>query len=294
MKMKEVHKSKLGFSLKIFMPQGEPDGIKIIEKSNWTGQGISFPRALFAEARKREELKKTGVYILMGPGEKDSFPRIYVGEGDPVLPRLDQHMRNKDFWTHAIVYISKDLNLNKAHVQYLEARLISLAADAKRCVLDNGNIPQLPTLSEADTVDVETFLSEMLTCLPVLGINFFEKPKPHVKNVIKLFIKSKGITAEGYESAEGFVVCANSMAVKEEVPSLSRYARYIRKALIDSGVFVDKGKYYQLSQDYLFSSPSAAASIVLGNESNGRTEWKDASGRTLKEIQTELTKANNI
>ena len=116
-----------GFSVRIFIPGGEPDGLRIVEKSNWTGQGLVFPRAQFAEARQRPELKRTGVYILWGPGETGQLPRAYVGEGDAVLPRLDQHAKSKDFWTHAAVFASKDQNLNKAHVQYLEARLVAHA-----------------------------------------------------------------------------------------------------------------------------------------------------------------------
>ena len=144
-----------GFSVRIFIPSGEPEALRIVEKSNWIGQGLVFPRALFAEARKRSELKRTGVYVLWGQGESGQLPRVYVGEGDPVLPRLDQHAKQKDFWTHAAVFTSKDQNLNKAHIQYLEARLVMLAAEAKRAELDNANVPQLPAMSEADVADAE-------------------------------------------------------------------------------------------------------------------------------------------
>jgi len=130
-----------GFSVRIFIPSGEPEGLRIVEKSNWTGQGLVFPRSLFAEVRLRPELNRTGVYVLWGLGESGQLPRIYVGEGDGVLSRLDQHGRSKDFWTHAAVFTSKDQNLNKAHVQYLEAKLVALANEAKRCEVDNGNVP---------------------------------------------------------------------------------------------------------------------------------------------------------
>ena len=144
-----------GFSVRIFLPSGDPDGLRIVEKSNWTGQGLFFPRSVFADVRQRPELKRTGVYVLWGPGESGQLPRVYVGEGDGVLPRLDQHAKTKDFWTHAAVFSSKDQNLNTAHVQYLESSLVALANEAKRCELDNGNVPQLPSLSEADAADAE-------------------------------------------------------------------------------------------------------------------------------------------
>jgi hypothetical protein len=274
-----------GFSVRIFIPSGNPDGLRIIEKSNWIGQGLFFPRALFPEARQRDELKRTGVYVLWGPGESGQLLRIYVGEGDSVLSRLDQHAKQKDFWTHAVVFTSKDQNLNKAHVKYLEARLVQLAADAKRAELDNGSIPQLPTLSEADKADAEAFLQDMLLCLPILGLNVFEKAKAPGEKSRDLILRGKGIEARGQDTAEGFVVRAGSLAVKEELPSLHENLKELRRVLLDQGVFVDEDKHYRLTQDYTFNSPSTAAGVLLGRSANGRIEWKDAQGRTLKEIQ---------
>ena len=97
----------LGFSVRIFIPTGEPEGLRVIEKSNWTGQGIFFPRSLYSEVRGREELARTGVYILWGPGESGQLTRAYVGEGDVLLPRLDSHIRSKKFWTHDVVFTSR-------------------------------------------------------------------------------------------------------------------------------------------------------------------------------------------
>ena len=274
-----------GFSVRIFIPSGNPDGLRIIEKSNWIGQGVFFPRALFADARQRDELKRTGVYVLWGPGESGQLLRIYAGEGDSVLSRLDQHAKQKDFWTHAVVFTSKDQNLNKAHVKYLEARLVQLAADARRAELDNGSIPQIPTLSEADKADAEAFLQDMLLCLPILGLNVFEKAKAPGEKSRDLILKGKGIEARGQDTAEGFVVRARSLAVKDEAPSIHDYLKELRRALLAQGVFVDEGTHYRLTQDYTFNSPSTAAGVLLGRSANGRTEWKDAQGRTLKEIQ---------
>jgi hypothetical protein len=282
--------SKLpGFSVRIFIPSGEPEALRIVEKSNWTGQGLVFPRAQFAEVRQRPELKRTGVYVLWGPGESTQLPRLYVGEGDPVLPRIDQHAKQKDFWTHAAVFTSKDQNLNKAHVQYLEARLVGLAREAKRAERDNGNIPQLPALSEADTADAECFLGDLLLCLPVVGFSLFEKAKAGAAKSRDLFLKAKGIEARGVDSPEGFVVRAGSQAVQEEVPSIHGYLTDVRKSLVAQGVLEPAGTSYILTQDYTFNSPSTAAGVLLGRSANGRTEWKDAKGRTLKETQEAAT-----
>ncbi len=276
---------RLGFSVRIFIPEGNPEGLKIVEKSNWTGQGIVFPRALFAEARQREELKRTGVYLLWGPGEKGQLPHAYVGEGDSIIFRLDQHAKNKDFWTHCAIFTSKDQNLNKAHVQHLESRLVGLASETKRCTLDNANIPQQPWLSEADKADAEAFLEDMLLCLPVVGVGFFEKAKVVSSKSNDLMLKAKGIEARGVNTPQGFVVRAGSTAVKTETPSIHSYLSELRKTLIENGVFSDIGDLYQLTQDYTFSSPSTAAGVLRGSSANGLTEWKNNKGRTLKEIQ---------
>lgn len=274
-----------GFSVRIFIPSGEPEALRVVEKSNWTGHGIVFPRVQLPEARQRPEFNRTGVYVLWGPGETGPLPRVYIGEGDPVRPRLDQHAKEKGFWTHAALFTSKDQNLNKAHVQYLESRLVTLATEARRAELDNRNAPQLPALSEADTADAEGYLEDLLLCLPVVGVRLFEKSSLGPARSDDLFLKAKGIEARGRESLEGFVVRAGSNAVKDEVPSCHAYLVDLRRSLLEQGVLTPDVAAYRLTQDYTFSSPSTAAGVLLGRSSNGRMDWKDGQGRSLKEIQ---------
>lgn len=272
------------YSIRIYLPGGDPEGLRLIEKSNWSGAGLVIPRALFAEGKLRKEVARTGVYVLAGPPEESGLPRVYVGEGDPIRRRLEQHASKKDFWTSCFAFTSKDENLNKAHVQYLEARLIALAGQAKRCTLDNGNVPALPSMSEADAADAEGFLSEMLLCFPVLGLGVFS-PAPAATTGPALRLTSKGITADGRETPEGFVVRAGSAAALTEVPSCHAYLRELRAALIANGVMKQSGDGFVFTQDYVFASPSTAAGVVLGRSSNGRIEWKSGDGRTLREIQ---------
>jgi hypothetical protein len=273
------------YSIKVFLPAGDPDGLRIIEKSNWSGAGLVVPRSLFAESRRRRELARTGVYVLFGPPEASGLPRVYVGEGDPIRPRMEQHAARKDFWTSCIAFTSKDENLNKAHVQYLEARLIALAAEAKRCVLENGNVPALPSMSEADAADAEGFLAEMLLCFPVLGLGVFSKVTPAQAQGRTLYLRAKGIEARGLDTAEGLVVRAGSAAVKTEVPSCHAYLKELRAALVGNGALKPSRDVYTFTQDYVFASPSTAAGVVLGRSSNGRVEWKTEDGRTLKQLQ---------
>jgi hypothetical protein len=274
-----------GTSFRIFFPDGPSEGLRLLEKSNWTGHGVFCPRPVFAEAKSRGEFARTGIYVLLGPSGEGELPEVYIGEGDPIRPRLESHQRNLDFWTTAICFTSKDANLNKAHVQYLESRLVDLAQGAKRCSLQNGNAPQLPSLSEADVADTEAFLAEMLLCFPVLGVSVFEKPDNRSRMRETLVIKSKGVDASGYESPGGFVVLAGSGVVEQEVPSIHAYITELRASLLSQGVVAEGSSGLVFKQDYEFKSPSTAASVVLARTANGRTNWKDAKGRTLKEIQ---------
>ncbi len=274
-----------GFSVRVFIPDGDPDGLKLVEKSNWSGCGLVIPRTLFAGAKGRPELGRTGVYVLAGQSDRSPLLQVYVGEGDPVRPRLEQHVKNKDFWTSAVVFTSKDQNLNKAHVQHLEARLVGLAIASKRCVLDNCNTPKPPSLSEADTADVEGFLADMLLCLPILGYGFFEPAPEASPDTPRLVLKAKGIEARGFESSKGFVVQSGARAVKEEVASIHAFLVDTRAELVRQGVLADRGDAYEFTQDYAFSSPSTAAGVILGRSANGRIEWKTRGGKTLKDLQ---------
>jgi hypothetical protein len=277
------------FSLRIFVADGDPDGLRIVERFNASARAVVFPRALLPQVKARPELQQTGVYLLLGPRPDGEGELLYVGEGDPILPRLQKHQSEKDFWTRAIAFVAVGGLLNKAHVQFLEARLIALARAAKRVPLDNGNFPSEPTLSEADRADMEVFLSHMLGMLPVLGVHAFESaPAVAAKASPVLSCKGKGVLASGYEASQGFVVKAGSQAVAETVPSMQQHVRGmfdLRQELIANGVLALVDGLYRFTQDYSFSSPSTAAAVVLGRSANGRIEWRDGQGRTLKALQ---------
>jgi hypothetical protein len=282
------------FSLRIFVADGDPDGLRVVERSNWIGKALMFPRALLPRVKGREELSQTGVYLLLGPRDDGEGEMLYVGEGDPIRPRLESHYAKKDFWTRAVCFVAGAGQLNKAHVQLLEAQLIAKAQAAKRLPLDNGNTPTEPTLSEADRADMQVFLQNMLGMLPVLGVHAFEQAAPGaaVSSAPLLHYKGKGVAATGYEASQGFVVKAGSQAVAAAVPSMQQHVRgmfELRQELIGNGVLAldaaGAAQGYRFTQDYVFSSPSTAAAVVLGRSANGRIEWKDAQGRTLKALQ---------
>ncbi len=294
-------KKALGFSVRIFMPSGEPEGIRVIEKSNWTGRGLVFPRSILGDARQRPELSGTGVYILWGPGKSERLPYAYIGETTDLSDRLSSHASSSrsteedDLWTHGVAFTSKDQNLDKAHVQYLEAKLIELAQLVNRCDLVNKQKPDMPHLSEPDAADSELYLADMLLCLPVVGVPFFERPSiVEDSEVTELHLEGKGASARGFEDAADFVVRAQSTVVadEDEAPSIPAHVRGLRSALQDQGILVASGSVLTLRQDYPFSSPSTAASFVLGNSSNGRDLWLDKDKRPLREIQAEALKTS--
>jgi hypothetical protein len=300
------------FSLRIFVADGDPDGLRLVERSNWVGKALIFPRALLPQVKQRPELAQTGVYLLLGPQDDGDGDKLYIGEGDPIRPRLESHYANKDFWTRAICFVAAAGQLNKAHVQFLESNLVRLALAAKRVPLDNGNHPAEPTLHEADRADMLVFLDNMLGMLPVLGVPAFEQVKraarvsqasipgmtgidadpqsegsqsePTTQEVL-LTCRGKGFAATGFDSAQGFVVLAGSQAAGDTGVSLAAKLVSSRQELLRRGVLELSAEILSFKQDYVFSSPSYAASMVLGRSANGRRNWKDAQGRTLKELQ---------
>lgn len=261
-----------GATIRIFLADGSPEGLRLLEKPNWTGHALVCPRARFGEVKSRREFNRPRVYVLLGPPASSELPVVYVGAGEPVRPRVEQHHREAE-------------NLNKAHVQYLESRLVELAKSAKRCDVENGNSPQRPNLTESDQAEMEAFLDEMLLVYPVVGITAFETVKVESSSAARLFVRAKGITATGYDTPGGFVVCRGSEAVVDWVPSAHRYAQTLRDALVERGVLVRSQDRFLFAQDYTFQSPSAAAQVIQGRTANGRIDWKDDSGTTLKDLQ---------
>jgi hypothetical protein len=289
-----------GVSIRIFLVDGTSAGLRLVEKSNWTGLGIVCSRSEYGEARQRSEFDRPGVYVLVGPGAS-ALPQIYIGEGNELRRRLDSHQQSKDFWSWFVAFTSKDGNLNKAHISHLESRLVGLARLAKRSEVSNANAPTLPALSEADTADVENFLREMLLIFPILEISAFqisstkESSQPaHMaagtKDIV-LHLSGPKTEATGTDTPEGFIVNARSRGRLKTVPSMFQWLLNIRQSLIGQGILLEDGEQLVLTQDYAFDSPTSAAGVLLGRAANGRAEWKNARGETLKEIQARVVAA---
>ena len=279
------------FSIRIFVPNGDPDGLCVVEKSNWTGAGVVFRRTNYKQVISRSECRNTGVYVLVGTSAESSLPTVYIGEGDPVKDRRDSHYSKKEFWDWAVFFVTKDESLNKAHVKHLESQLLEQAKAAKLCKLDNTKTSLPPSLSEAETADVESFLLDMLSIFPLLGLSIFETVETGRMPENLLFINAKGIRASGYEDAKGFVVRKGSRMVKEELPTIHNYMATLRKDLLEQGTVEDDGQSFVFTQDRVFGSPSTASGVLLGRTDNGRVTWKTKDGTTLKSLQIASAKS---
>ena len=288
--------ARYGRSLRLFLVDGAPTGLMIAEIVNWTGKALVVPRSALPDFLRRDEAKNAGIYILSGfDPEEPLRPLIYVGESENVGIRLRTHDGDeaKEFFERAIVFVSKDENLTKAHARYLEARLISKARAADRAKLVNGNEPGTTPLPEADRSDMEYFISQVELILPVLGLDILRPqsviPEPDLPTIISpqdpsdvkalapTFVYTEvGTNAEAEEVGNEFIVKAGSLARVKETPTIPGRAHLLRKQYIDDGTLIlsDDTTLLRFTRDVAFGSPSGAAQIVYGGSNNGRSFWK--------------------
>ena len=282
----------------LFLIDGDAEGRIAAELSNWTGKAYKIPRNMLKECVDRNDLNSPAVYVLFGkPDTDDDKPLAYIGEAENPLNRLNQHL-DKEFWNEAIVFISKDDNLNKAHIKYMELKLYSAASEINRYELKNASTPAVSSLSEADEAELEEFIDNIGVLTSTLGYKIFEplqivdSETGEIDEGDLLYINA----AEGYEgrevhatgksTGEGFVVLKGSKVAKELSNSMGNWAKgyvKLRDSLVEKSI-IDKS--WVFTEDTLFNSPSAAACVVMGRNANGLTEWKNMDGVTLKEIET--------
>jgi hypothetical protein len=297
-----------GKSIRIYLKDGTVTGLKFGEVVNQTIQSISCPRLRIGELIEYTEAKRPGVYFLFGQDEETGEPKAYIGEAENVYDRLQNHIANKDFWNEVIFFVSKDENLTKSHVKYLESRLIQISFSTKRYKIENYNQSQLSSLPPADRDAMEEFLTYVKLLIGVLGHKLLEdvtsitiKKKDDFSinpsteenkvetttNNLELYLSVSGIKAKALQTDEGIVVLEGSEAAKEFTSSLQQGYRDIRGRVINNGSLKLVGDKYIFQTATLFDSASQAAAIVVGYNINGLANWKDKFGKTLKEIEKE-------
>jgi hypothetical protein len=276
-------------TIKIFLVYGDPKRLRTAELSNWTGKAVAGPRSEIEGVLGREESGSSGVYFLTGNDPESGKPALYVGEAENIRGRVKTHLE-KDFWNQIAYFISKDENLTKAHIRYLEGKLIEQARRANRALVINGQSSGAK-LPESDREDMEVFLEKIYQLLPVLGVellvNTAGKAASNTEKEM-LYCEIKGLKASGRLTPNGFLVLKGSQAVLHERKSSQKYPwpLNMRQRLKDEGVLFDAEEHLVFTRDEEFSSPSAAAAVVHGGHANGLIAWKNKNGKTLKEIES--------
>ncbi|MEK6746985.1 MAG: GIY-YIG nuclease family protein [Pseudomonadota bacterium] len=287
-------------TIEIFLPDGEPTGVKVAHIRNRNIEATYIPRAKLSDLKSRESLQGVGIYLLVGSSEEHAKPLVYIGEAEVVYTRLLNHNANKDFWNYAISLTSNSKHLTKTHVKFLEWLCHNKATNANRCLLENGNIPTKPYAPESTEADLFDNFDSIDLLVSTLGLNIFQpltstrQPALTISgntNTIQssddmLFrIKGRGAEASGKYTQEGFLVFAGAKLSKDLSESLSKTnVVNIREKLIKDNVVNDKNGTLFFVENYLFPSPSAAASLIVGNSLNGWITWKLSDGRTLNDI----------
>ena len=286
-------------TIQIFLPTGDPQGVRVAEITTRIVRVIEVPRSLLADFLKMPEAQQVGVYYLVGPAEEGEGTLLYIGQSGAVGTRLAQHNENKDFWNRALVAVSLTNSLTQTHALFLEWLGIKDAKTAGRYALDNGNAgarPHTPAPLEADCHEIQDTVRVLLT---TLGYPVFEAVGKSAtqESAQEFFCRANGAEGRGLYTSEGFVLLKGSTGRRESVPSLhGTVYEHVRERLIESGVLRVEGDRVVVTRDYVFGSPSRAALVLLGRSANGWREWKNAAGQTLhdvKRIKVALTDMND-
>ncbi|RPH52987.1 MAG: GIY-YIG nuclease family protein [Desulfobacteraceae bacterium] len=276
-------------TIRIFLVHGDPKRLRTAELSNWTGKAVAGPRSEFEGVIGREESGSSGVYFLTGNDPESGKPALYVGEAENIKDRVKAHLE-KDFWNQIVYFISKDENLTKAHIRYLEGNLIEQARRANRSLVMNGQSSGAK-LPESDREDMKVFLEKINQLLPVLGIEMLVPTAGKAATDAEkemLFCEIKNLKARGHLTPNGFLILKGSQAVLYERKSSQKYPwpLNMRQRLKDEGTLSVHEDHIVFTRDEEFSSPSAAAAVVHGGHANGLIAWKNKDGITLKEIES--------
>ena len=268
-----------GRSLELYFIDGRPDGMLTAEVFNWTGHVLVTPRTQISDALRRTEAHHTGVYLLLG--EREGEPLAYIGEGEDIAERIRNHDVRRDWWTKVVMVTTGANNLNKAHVKYLEARLIEEARGVGRITLENGVNPSRPGLTEAAQANMEGFLDNLFIVLPAIGIDMFVSRTRSATGtegngaspMFEMQVRKHGLLALAKLVDGEFIVQAGSLVRKEWIGQGAHNYKRQFEELVRAGILVEKGEHRVFAQSYAFSSPSAAGAMVAGRSCNGQLSW---------------------
>ena len=272
-------------TIQIYLPTGEPRGIRIADITTRLVLAVLIPRSELVTGKQRWELDHPGVYFLFGEDEDGAKPIVYVGQTEDARKRLDSHNKTKTFWKTAIFCMSKSQNFTQTHIRYMEWYCMQQAKEVGRYELDNGQVPPNSThVTEPMQAELLDIFDTMRMLISTLGYPVFEPiVKPSTPSHL-FYVRGGGSDGRGELVEDGFVVFEGSRARMEIVQSATNAVKPQRDKLVASGVMEERDGEYVFTQDFLFSSPSTAAAVVLGRSANGWIEWRDDTGSTLSDV----------
>jgi predicted GIY-YIG superfamily endonuclease len=276
-------------TIQIFLPGGDPRGLRVAEITTRIVQVIEVPRSLLGDFLKMPESDQVAVYFLFGQSEETGEPRVYIGQTGDLRARLKAHHDKKDFWERAAVLISRTNSLTQTHALFLEWHCLQAVRKAGRYGDENGNSgtkPHTPAPLEADCLEI---YETGHTLLATLGYPIFDpvaKPVAGKEAEEILYCNASGAEGRGQYTEEGFVVLKGSKGRAKSVPSFAGCTwDQQRGQLIEAGDLKPEGELLVFAKDLLFSNPSKAAAILMGRTANGWIEWKTKDGKTLDAVK---------
>jgi predicted GIY-YIG superfamily endonuclease len=276
-------------TIQIYLPGGDPRGIRVAELTTRIVQLIEVPRSLLQDFIKMPESNQVALYFLFGGAEDGLEPKVYIGQTGDLRARLVKHNKEKDFWQRALVLISRTNSLTQTHALFLEWHSLQAAAKAARYSNDNGNSgskPHTPAPLEADCLEIFETGQVLLATLGYPVFDAVRTPVPSSDPEEILYCKASGADGRGLYTPEGFVVLTGSIGRKANVPSIVGTSdERFRNKLLESGVMYADGEKVVFPKDHLFGSPSMAAIALTGRNANGWLEWRSKDGTTLDELK---------
>lgn len=261
---------------------GQPDGIRLVRRNLSTMTTYIIPRPLLSEAKSLQGVNRPGIYYLIHESDDNKIAQIYVGQTRNGVGRLDDHNRSKDFWNKAIMFLADSKTFTLDMISGLEKFAIQKAMESKRYTVENSVVPKYE-IDEYDLASVEEIYEEIQFIMATQGYKM-DNVSASVNEAEVLHTTRNGISARGVYDGERFVVLERSEIVKQPTASFPKSMKAQRENAIANGdIAEENGKLY-LTKSVSFTSPSSAASFVLGASANGWTEWKNKDGKTLDEI----------